>query len=139
MNVKILDLFAGTQSVKKALNNYNIDYKGVDIKGDNIILDLSQNNIIKRLKSKLGNWKPDFIWASPICYPFSRAQCITNGTLSFEIANKKIFMRKNFEQITHSQYQKFKNDLKWQHKQWCFKRSFGIANITQYSWNYKIF
>jgi hypothetical protein len=55
--IKILDLFAGGQSVKKALKNENIEYKGIDILApslnDNIIFDLSQDNIVEKLKKEL--------------------------------------------------------------------------------------
>ena len=52
--IKILDLFSGTQSVKKALILKNIDYEyyGIDIyspEDENIILDLSQDDIVLRM------------------------------------------------------------------------------------------
>ena len=121
--IRILDLFAGTQSVKKALNDLNVDfeYKGIDIfspEGENLILDLSKKNVLPKIAKLLGNWKPNFVWASPPCYAFSRATCINNGTLAFEIdKNKMPKLRKNFKEIQHSQYIKFKNDPKWQKAQ----------------------
>lgn len=54
--LKILDLFAGTQSIKKTFPE--CDYRGVDIyspEGENIILDLSQENIVEKLLEKLGD------------------------------------------------------------------------------------
>ena len=90
--IKVLDLFAGTQSVKNALNEFDIDYKGIDIyspEGENIILDLTQDNIVERLLEKLGNWKPDFIWASPVCNKFSLGSVVKGGgNICFEV--KKI-------------------------------------------------
>lgn len=117
--IKVLDLFAGTQSVRKALKGLNIDYKGIDIyspEGENLILSLSQPFIIEKLKKLLGDWKPDFIWASPVCTPFSRATCIKNGTLSYEIINGELKIRKDFSYITHKAYVSKINDLHFQEK-----------------------
>lgn len=113
-SIKILDLFAGTQSVKKALfpiiqrNSWDkaayLDYKGIDIyspEGKNIILDLSQDDIICKLTEKLGNWKPDFIWASPICNFFSIATCVKNGNIYFETTNDQLKIRENWN-ITYN-------------------------------------
>lgn len=82
--IKILDLFSGVQSVDDAMYMTGIayEYKGVDIyspKKENIILDLTQDNIIERLKEVLGNWKPDFIWASPVCNKLSLATAMKGG------------------------------------------------------------
>ena len=120
--IKILDLFSGTQSVYKAIKNlnYDFDYKGLDIfspQRENIIFDLSQENIIPKLLKLLKKWKPDFIWASPPCYAFSRATCINGGTLAFELKNRKLKIRTNFKQVKHQQYIKFAADPKWQKKQ----------------------
>lgn len=111
--LKVLSLFAGTQSDRKMFGGNGIpcDYKGVDIyspERENIILDLSQDNIIERLKEKIGDWKPDFIWASPLCTPFSRATSIVNGTLSFRINNGELGIRtaEEFKEITHKAYVK---------------------------------
>lgn len=76
--LKVLDLFSGTQSFRKALDGMGIkyEYKGVDIfspEEKNIILDLTQDDIVKKLKEKLGKWKPNFIWASPDCRTWSIA------------------------------------------------------------------
>lgn len=111
--IKVLDLFAGTQSVRKALDEMGIEYeyKGIDIyspEGENIILDLTQDNIIEKIKEKLGNWTPDFIWASPLCTPFSRATSIINGTLAYRITDGVLNIRtvEEFKEITHKAYVK---------------------------------
>lgn len=115
--IKVLDLFAGTQSVRKALDEMGIEYeyKGVDIYSpemENIILDLAQDNIVDSIKGKLGDWKPDVIWASPLCTPFSRATSIINGTLSYRIIDGELNIRKDdeFKEITHKAYVKHINN-----------------------------
>lgn len=78
--IRILDLFAGTQSVKKAIPN--CDYVGVDIyspEGENLIFDLTTDDVVEKLLEKLGDWKPDFIWASPVCNKLSLATAMKNG------------------------------------------------------------
>lgn len=134
--IKVLDLFAGTQSVRKALNemykivywHYDngihygydenqyenppiIEYIGIDIyspEAQNIHLDLTQDNIVEKLKEVLGDWKPDFIWASPLCTPFSRATSIVNGTLAYRIIDGILNIRtaEEFKEITHKAYVK---------------------------------
>ena len=120
--IKILDLFSGTQSVKKAFPNS--EYIGIDIfqpnNNDNIILDLSQDNIIEKLLEKLPkNWKPNIIWASPLCTTFSRATCIPNGTLSYVNENGKLRLRthKEFLYITHNNYINYVNSKEWREQQ----------------------
>lgn len=110
--VRILDLFAGTQSVRKALtekyeitdwifinetnvwegyigdnDTHSIEYIGIDIispEYDNLIMDLTGRNIVQKLQHKLPyGWKPDFIWASPICNKFSMATTGANGNTYF--------------------------------------------------------
>lgn len=120
----------GTQSVRKALeplvcrdpNNIGqgLDYKGIDIyspEGENIIFDLSQDNIVEKLKEVLGDWKPDFIWASPLCTTFSRATCIPNGTLAYIEDKGKLSIRQDFSMITHNNYVNYKDDPKWVEEQ----------------------
>ena len=121
--IKVLDLFAGTQSVRKALtekfdvaywttwdrlgysyeNGYKIEelvygfpkkgyeavvmYIGVDIyspEDENLIFDLAQENVVDELKTVLGEWTPDVIWASPVCNKFSTACAYKGGNLFFE-------------------------------------------------------
>lgn len=88
--IKVLDLFSGTQSVRKALGDYGCEYEyyGIDIyspEEENIILDLSQNDIVNRVVELLPkNWKPNFIWASPVCSRFSIATSTKGGNLYFE-------------------------------------------------------
>lgn len=121
--LKVLDLFSGTQSTKSSLEILGIpfEYKGFDIKypEKNIIFDLSQDNIIEKITETLGDWKPDFIWASPLCTTFSRATCITGGTLSYELdeETKAVNIRQDFSYITHDNYVKFINDKDWQEEQ----------------------
>ncbi len=107
--MKILDLFAGTQSVKKAFPK--ADYKGIDIAGEgNLTLDLSSKDALHNLIKLIGKWKPDFIWASPPCESFSRATSIKGGTLGFEVENEEIKLRKNWDAITHKSYAHLRND-----------------------------
>lgn len=116
--IKILDLCAGTQSVKKAFPD--CDYRGVDIyspEGENLILDLTEDNVIEKLEELLDGWKPDFIWASPLCTTFSRATCIKGGTLSYELIDEKVYLRRDFSQITHKAYVKHKDNVEWQEEQ----------------------
>ena len=95
--IKILDLFSGTQSVKKALNEIGMEYEyyGIDIynpKGveDNIILDLTQEDIVNKVLEVLPKgWKPDFIWASPVCNKFSMATTGKGGNSYFIVDKEK--------------------------------------------------
>ncbi len=124
MRWKILDLCAGTRSVEKALDKMEIeyDYKGVDIfspEKENIIFDLSSGDIVDRIKTVLGNWKPDFIWASPPCTTFSRATSIKGGTISYIVENGELRERERdeYKLITHKAYAKFNNDPEWINRQ----------------------
>lgn len=136
---KILDLFAGTQSVRKALNDlFEIDYWdlrngvlygqiertdfsdvwledvvayiGIDIDSPeeyNTILNLNQDDIVKKLVDKLPkDWKPDFIWASPVCNKFSAATTGPKGNTYFVVENNEIRIRRAHEylQVKHNQY-----------------------------------
>ena len=108
--IKILDLFSGTQSVKKALDLMNIEYEyyGIDIyspEDDNIILDLSQDNIVEKVIAALPKgFIPNFIWASPVCNKFSIATAVKGGNLYFEKTNPGLKVRENFEPLEGSQY-----------------------------------
>lgn len=110
MTFKVLDLFSGTQSVKKGLKKMNIDfeYYGIDIyspEEENIILDLSEENIVEKLKKKLPEgWHPDFIWASPVCDKFSIASAVKGGNVYFEKIKNGIKIRENFKPLLNSQY-----------------------------------
>lgn len=101
--IKVLDLFSGTQSVRKAFEkqNIDIDYIGVDIyspEKENLILDLTSENIIKKLLAKLPKgWKPDFIWASPPCETFSLANPGKgSANLHYEVVNDNLYARRDF-------------------------------------------
>ncbi len=109
--VRVLDLFSGTQSVKKAcdifvkeyLEKYGIvieiDYIGIDIyspEEENLILDLSQDDIVNKVVAILPKgWIPDFIWASPVCNKFSITTAVKGGTLYFEKTRQGIKPRTN--------------------------------------------
>ena len=101
--LKVLDLFAGTQSVRKALDKFNVEYEyyGIDIyspEEENIIQDLTSNNVIEELIGKLPKgWKPDFIWASPVCNKFSVAITGKGGNYYFEVKEKSIIPRENWD------------------------------------------
>ena len=106
--IKILDLFSGTQSVRKALDLYNVEYEyyGIDIyspEEDNIILDLSQDDIVNKVIAALpNNWKPDFIWASPVCSRFSIATAVKGGNVFFERTINGIKVRENLEPLKNN-------------------------------------
>jgi hypothetical protein len=116
--IKILDLFSGTQSVRKALDLMGADYEyyGIDIyspEEENIILDLAQDNIVEKVITALPkDWKPDFIWASPVCNKFSRACGLQGGNLYFEITKQGIKPRENMEPVYRSHYKKSKDEIK---------------------------
>jgi hypothetical protein len=75
--IKILELFAGSQSFSKQakLKNYDTftsdwkEFNGIDYAVDILKFDIN----------KLP-WKPDVIWASPPCTTFSIASCGTHWT-----------------------------------------------------------
>ena len=108
--VKILDLFSGTQSVRKALDLMEIEYEyyGIDIyspEEENIILDLSQDNIVDRLLEVLpSGWQPDFIWASPVCNKFSISTGVKGGTLYFEKTKTGIKPRTNMSVLENTSW-----------------------------------
>lgn len=138
--LKILDLFAGTQSTRKAIELMTIeyDYKGVDIyspEEENIIFDLSQDNIVEKLKEVLGDWKPDIIWASPLCTTFSRATCIKNGTLSYVLENEQVRIRRDeeFDYITHRNYVAYKDNPEWRKEQ----QNKGLLGLKLMKCNHK--
>jgi len=111
--LKILDLFSGTQSVRKALDNMGIEYEyyGIDIyspEEENIILDLSQEDIAEKVINVLPkDWKPDFIWASPVCNKFSIATAVKGGTVYFEKTNNGIKPRENLEPLKNTQFKDY--------------------------------
>lgn len=74
MNMKVLELFAGTRSIGKAFEarghevfsvEWDKDFKNIDMYAD--IGQLKANDIIERFG------RPDVIWASPDCTTFSVA------------------------------------------------------------------
>ena len=111
--IKILDLFSGTQSVRKALDLMNVEYEyyGIDIyspEEENIILDLSQDDIVNKVVAALPtDWKPDFIWASPVCRIFSIATAVKGGTLYFEKTKQGIKVREDLEPLKTTQFKKY--------------------------------
>ena len=116
MKYKILDLFSGTQSVRKALDQMNIDYEyyGIDIyspEEENIILDLSQDDIVEKVVAALPkNWKPDFIWASPVCRLFSIATAVKGGNVYFERTRTGIKVREDLQPLDNTQFSKYSLD-----------------------------
>lgn len=113
MAIKILDLFSGTQSVRKALDLMGVEYEyyGIDIyspEEENIILDLSQDNIVDRLLEVLpSGWQPDFIWASPVCNKFSIATAVKGGTVYFEKTKYGVTPRTNLQPLQNSQFKNY--------------------------------
>ena len=114
--IKILDLFSGTQSVKKALDLMNIEYEyyGIDIyspEDDNIILDLSQNNIVEKVIAALPKgFIPNFIWASPVCRLFSIATAVKGGNVYFEKTRTGIKVRENLVPLQTTQFKNYTLD-----------------------------
>ena len=108
--IKVLDLFSGTQSVRKALDQKGTSYEyyGIDIyspEEKNIILDLSQNNIVEKVVAALPkDWKPDFIWASPVCNKFSLASAVKGGNIYFEKTPLGVKVREDFAPLQSSVY-----------------------------------
>jgi hypothetical protein len=104
---KVLDLFSGTQSVLKGLllkglvRNIDFEYYGIDIyspEGENIILDLSQDDIVdKVIKVLPKDWKPDFIWASPVCNKFSVVNRMKNGNFYYEKTQNGLKPREDYD------------------------------------------
>jgi len=121
--IKILDLFSGTQSVRKALDDMDIEYEyyGIDIyspERENIILDLSQDDIVNKLIEILPkDWTPDFIWASPVCSKFSVVTAVKGGNLYFERTKQGIKPR---EDITV---------FDWRHRKYTLERVQSEANL----------
>lgn len=115
--IRVLDLFSGTQSVLKGLierglvRDIDFEYYGFDIyspEGENIILDLSQDNIINKVIELLPkDWKPNFIWASPVCSKFSVACAARGGNVYFEFDGVGIKPRENLEPLKHTQYKNY--------------------------------
>ncbi len=113
--IRVLDLFAGTQSVKKALTKkYNItgwstpnfdgiqvgwsggtwavEYIGIDVyspEGKNMIIDLTSEFALEMLLDRLEDWKPDFVWASPVCNKLSLATAMKGGHNVYFELNKE--------------------------------------------------
>ena len=114
--IKILDLFSGTQSVRKALDLYNVEYEyyGIDIyspEEENIILDLSQDDIVNKVIVALpNNWQPDFIWASPVCNKFSIATAVKGGNLYFEKTSTGVKPRTNLKPLQDTNFKKYTLD-----------------------------
>lgn len=114
--MKVLDLFSGTQSVRKALDTMNIDYEyyGLDIyspEEENIILDLSQDDIVNKVIAALPkDWKPDFIWASPVCRLFSIATAVKGGNVYFEKVRGGVKPRENLLPLQNTQFKKYTLD-----------------------------
>ena len=111
--LKVLDLFSGTQSVRKALDKMDIEYEyyGIDIyspEEENIILDLSQDDIVNKLIENLPKgWVPDFIWASPVCSCFSISAACGGGNLYFEKTLDGVKVREDYEPVKRTQQKNY--------------------------------
>lgn len=129
--IKILDLFAGTQSTRKSFdyienwenkdfiwNGYKngileVQYAGVDIYSPefkNLHLDLSQDDVVEKLKEKLGNWTPNFVWASPICNKFSMVLTGAGGNYYYEVKDDNIIPRENWNIKVQPHMEKYNNE-----------------------------
>lgn len=96
-------------------NDAVVSYIGVDIyspEGKNLILDLTQDDIVNKLKEKLGDWTPDFIWASPICNKFSMVLTGKGGNYYFEFdkENDYIKPRENWDIKVQRHMNKYNNE-----------------------------
>ena len=91
--------------------NIDYEYYGIDIyspEEKNIILDLSQDNIVEKVVSVLPkDWKPDFIWASPVCRLFSTATSVKGGNVYFELTKTGIKPRTNLEPLKNTQFKNY--------------------------------
>ena len=111
--MNVLDLFSGTRSVEKALDIMEVDfeYYGIDIyspEKENIILDLSEDNIVDKVIEVLPKgFKPDFIWASPVCRLFSIATAVQGGNVYFERTRQGIKPRTNLEPLQNTQFKNY--------------------------------
>ena len=107
---KMLDLYGGTQSNKKGLDLLDIEYKyyAIDIyspEGENIILDLSQDDIVEKLVEVLPKgFKPDLLWMGIPCNKFSLATAVKGGNLYFQKDGKNIKIREDFEVLKNTVY-----------------------------------
>lgn len=114
--IRVLDLFAGTQSVRKALDEMGVEYEyyGIDIyspEDENIILDLTQDFIVSKLIDALPQgWTPDFIWASPICNKFSMVLTGKGGNYYFEKDGDYIKPRENWDIKVQRHMNKYNNE-----------------------------
>lgn len=114
--MKVLDLFSGTQSVRKALDLMNIEYEyyGIDIyspEEENIILDLSQDDIVNKVIEVLpSGWMPDFIWASPVCNKFSISMGVKGGTVYFEKTKNGLIPRENMDVLKDTSWKSISKD-----------------------------
>jgi hypothetical protein len=110
---RYLDLFSGTQSVRKALDTMDIEYEyyGIDIyspEEENLILDLSQDDIVAKVVAALPKgWIPDFIWASPVCDKFSIASAVKGGNVYFERIKTGIKIREDLAPLKDTQYKNY--------------------------------
>ena len=136
--MKVLDLFSGTQSVRKALDLMGIDYEyyGIDIyspEEENIILDLSQDDIIYKVREALPNgWVPDFIWASPVCRVFSVACYCEGGNLYFEKTSTGIKVRENMEPVSRTQCKNYTKEYIQSEANLNLKLVYNMQKIIDY-------
>ncbi len=85
--------------------------------GGNIICDLSKKDAHLDLQDIIGAYKPDFIWASPVCTVFSRAAAIKGGNLYFEVKDGVLHFRENFDDVAaHKAYSNVAHLPEWQAK-----------------------
>jgi hypothetical protein len=135
---KILDLFSGTCSVKKALDTMGIEYEyyGIDIyspEEENLILDLSQDDIVDKVVAALPKgWIPDFIWASMICDKFSIASAVKGGNVYFERIKTGIKIRENFEPLETTNYKNMNHDKIKQDAQFAINLVQNATKIIEY-------
>jgi hypothetical protein len=140
--IKVLDLFSGTQSMLKAFllmglkRGIDFEYYGIDIyspEGENIILDLSQDDIVNKVVEVLPKgFNPDFIWVSPPCNKFSTAAAIKGGNLYFEITKQGVKVRENFEPLKNSIYKNSDQDKIKEDAHFSIKLVSNIQKIIDY-------
>ena len=135
MNVRVLDLFTGTGSIKKVCEELNFNVVSLDI-DPKFNPDVCADILTVDYQDM---WKPgdfDIIWASPPCQMFSRArQCnigktingetMTRATLERDTINIGVpLLRKTQEIIDYLKPQNFRGigsgrGYNWRHIWWC--------------------
>lgn len=100
ITLNILVLFKGTGSVEKSLRKYEEENKNIkfNIRGLDILKKFKPyycSDILKfNYKKEFKTFRPDFIWASPLCSQFTQLKTLSNHTrdlsLGFSLLDKTL-------------------------------------------------